>query len=473
MPEAQRDTSGLPAEILPPNDLTAGSSLKIAVWQNANSLLLFSHKPGGGKGGLQVQMANGKYGLSGSINTVQDSNGQVQSQDRFGISLVQNLVGMSACAYKRIPTRIGVATSAVAALGAGPTGWSDQNIGVATVVPGSTAGTAPVARLTTLGNDCLEWDETFPPEAKCRVAFLASSGGAEVEISVAGKIVWQENLTGTQSGRLIIAEFSVVPGARTIRVRHTGNGTGVKALYIFGINFVSLDHPQTRGGGLDTFASFRDNNAYSIQGESENWYAVGDRDANLLGGGFHGEKRLAADKILVDAVDTAPVIGVPFVCYSLVIQQKTQIDFRPHGGGYLDVFTLQDLTTDGTLHRRATFTGDARLGMFYTHMMSANTTFTEIVYPTYQTLTGLGKHAIEGRAPEVKLRNPTTGQTVTGQFNLHKNERGDYTAGTGHLEIRSDDRKQRYGELDSDSLTKLSRRKRRARSQSSLQWGVG
>ncbi len=474
MPEAQRDVSGVPAAILPPNGLTTGSSLKIGVLQNADSLLLFSRKAGGGtKGGLQKQMAKNKNSLGGSINTVPDPLGQVQPQERWGISLVQNLVGMAACAYRRVPTRIGVATSASAALGAGPTGWTDQNIGVSTVVPGSVAGTAPIARLTTLANDCLEWDETIPPEAKCRVAFLASSGGAEVEISVGAKIVWQENLTGTQAGRLIIAEFSVMPGARTIRVRHTGNGTGVKALYIFGINFVSLDHPVTRGAGLDTFASFRDNNAYSVQGESENWYAVQDRDANLIGGGFHGEKRRKADKIVIDGVETTPTVGVPFVYQSLVIQQETTIDFRPHGGGYLDVVSVQDLSTDGTLHRRASFSGSARVGMFYTHMMSANTTFSEVVYPTYQTPTGIGKHAVIGRAPEVKLRNPATGQTVTGQFNLHANERGDYTAGTGHIEVRPDDRKHRIGRGDSDSLTTLSITVTQEYSQSSIQWGSG
>lgn len=471
MPEAQRDVSGVPAAILPPNALTGGSSLKIGVLQNANSLLLFSRKAGGGKkGGLQSQMAQGKNGLSGSIVSVADPLGQFQPQERWGISLIQNLVGMSACAYKRVPTRTGVATSASASLGAGPTGWTDQNIGVSTVVPGAVSGTAPAAKLTTLANDCMEWEALIPPEGKGRIGLLASSGGAEVEISVGGRIVWQENLTGTHSGRLIVAEFPVLPGQRTIRLRHTGNGTGVKALYVFGFNFVSLDHPVTLGGELDTYGSFRDNNAYSVQGESENWYAFYDLDANLLGGGFHGEKRRAAYKTLVDGVETTLVVGVPFACQSLVIQDETTVDFRSYGGGYLDVLTEQDLSTDGTLHRRATFTGNARLGMSYTHMMSANTTFTENRYPTYQALTGIGKHAIIGRAPEVKLRNPTTGQTVTGQFNLHSTERGDFTAGTGHLEIRVDDRKHRYGNIDALSNTAFSRRITSLQSQSSIQW---
>ncbi len=442
MPHATAYSKRPYTSLLTTNDQNRSSSYKIGLLLDLYTLLIWTRKAGGGLiGGVQTEMAMNKLSLDLSLLT---------AQERWGLGRVQNMIGSSVWAYRMVAnTTSGTWTTVT-------------NIGVADGEPLATAGTQISAVWSNQTNANRDYLVTVPPDGKLRFAFLGSTSGngGEAELSDSGSIlaVVNTNVT-TGNSKLIIREITTQPGQRTIRVRHIGNGSGTKVVYVLGIHFCSLEHPPTRGATLDTYASFRNANMYCPNGESENWYAFWDWDANLWGGGFHGgESNLVAPQFLVDGIVTTLTVGVPFVFRSFAIKQRTRINWVPHGGGYLDVDTEQDLSSDGVINRSATFAGSMRMGgQGYTHMMSCGPGFVEGTYPQYQLFSGTGKKAIQGRSPMFRLRNPTTGQVMIAEYNLQDDERGLYTLGSGHLEMRGTDNKQRLGLMDYATMTETYR----------------
>jgi hypothetical protein len=222
----------------------------------------------------------------------------------------------------------------------------------------------------------------------------------------------------------------------TVRVTHTG--TGGTALGVIGVNFYELK--DWNGDDYDSFAYYRHDEMFSeyLTQSSSNDTVIQEFNSQIYGVAYHGGETNLVHDWYVDGLLVNPppppegspegTIGGFIVGKRIELHTSADVDWGSVNGGSVSITAKWEFGL-GTVNHTARYKGNnLEVRELYAHMFGTHQSFSEIIYPDYVNLATKPDNSRNnvGRTNKIVLRNPTTGQTYTGELTLYEREQNRY-----------------------------------------------
>lgn len=362
--------------------------------QNSEKYFVMVRKQGGGRGGVIFEMLHNQTTLSSSVGVNAEFLRVCRAHNCTGIYGWQSGPSSETGTWQ-------------------PYTLTDEEAGHL----GDNLQRPVTSRRSTSSGSTATYQITVPRSGRFNVALLGSSASpSTVEIRVDGDLV--KTVNPQLFNRFIYTvQCEATPGARSVTVTGVGLGT----VYLIGMNFHSIQEA-VPGSLYNNWAAYRDPAmTHFILSEGAHDYAIFDRTSQLWAGSYHGgETAREPRQFLLDNVPNDMTDAQVMCAASLVIRQKTKIDWSGYGGGIL-WSNSETRFAASQVELRASFINEAgsspRIQRFHTGMNGVNEIFTDMVFPREGTI---GDDEIDlGQISKLVMQHPPSRAAVITDVNLH------------------------------------------------------